>query len=114
MKGSRQSPQIPAIDRREPRQRATGMCDSARVCDSRMSCVAGTASVEIQTLSANVTGTLSGSLAAGGFSIPFMRTDGIGDSVTGFGDLIPQASLKWNQGVHNFMTYMTGDIPVGA
>jgi hypothetical protein len=28
--------------------------------------------------------------------------------------LAPQASLKWNQGVHNFMAYMTGDIPVGA
>jgi hypothetical protein len=28
--------------------------------------------------------------------------------------LIPQAELKWNQGVNNFMTYVTGDIPVGA
>src|SRR5260370_12473282 len=64
--------------------------------------------------SADVTGTLSGSLAAGGFSIPFMRSDSFGDSVTGFGDLYPQASLRWNQGVHNFITYMTGDIPVGA
>jgi hypothetical protein len=24
------------------------------------------------------------------------------------------ATLKWNAGVHNFMTYLTGDIPVGA
>ena len=31
----------------------------------------------------------------------------------GFGDIYPQASLKWNSGVHNFMTYVTGDIPVG-
>ena len=23
-------------------------------------------------------------------------------------------TLKWNAGVHNFMTYVTGDIPVGA
>src|SRR6185437_2085305 len=29
-------------------------------------------------------------------------------------DLIPQASLRWNSGVHNWMTYVTGDIPVGA
>jgi hypothetical protein len=36
------------------------------------------------------------------------------DTVTGFGDLIPMATLKWNHGVHNFMTYMTGDIPVGT
>jgi hypothetical protein len=24
------------------------------------------------------------------------------------------ATLKWNAGVHNYMTYVTGDIPVGA
>lgn len=30
------------------------------------------------------------------------------------GDLYPQVTLKWNQGVHNFMTYAAGDIPVGA
>jgi hypothetical protein len=33
---------------------------------------------------------------------------------TGFGDLIPQASLRWNAGVHNFMIYGMGDTPVGA
>jgi hypothetical protein len=59
--------------------------------------------------SANFNGTLTASLP------PFtlMRTDSIGDTVTGFGDLYPQASLKWNFGVNNFMTYITGDIPVG-
>ncbi len=36
------------------------------------------------------------------------------DSITAFGDLIPQATLKWNSGVNNFMIYGTGDIPVGA
>jgi len=36
------------------------------------------------------------------------------DSVTGFGDLYPQATLKWNQGVNNFIGYVTGGIPVGA
>jgi hypothetical protein len=35
-------------------------------------------------------------------------------TLTGFGDLFPQATLRWNQGVHNFMTYVTGNIPVGA
>jgi hypothetical protein len=34
--------------------------------------------------SANVTGTLSGALSAGGISIPFVRSDSIGDAVTGF------------------------------
>jgi hypothetical protein len=43
-----------------------------------------------------------------------MRTDTISDTSTGFGDLYPQASLKWNFGVTNFMTYITGDIPVGG
>ncbi|KJC35155.1 phenol degradation protein meta [Bradyrhizobium sp. LTSP849] len=59
--------------------------------------------------SATVNGTLSASLPP--FSL--LRTDSIGDSVTGFGDLYPQMSLKWNFGVNNFMTYVTGDIPVG-
>jgi hypothetical protein len=30
------------------------------------------------------------------------------------GDLLPQASLRWNAGVHNFMAYVMGDVPVGA
>jgi hypothetical protein len=59
--------------------------------------------------SANVAGTLSASLSP--FSL--IRTENIGDSVTGFGDLYPQASLKWNSGVNNFMAYVSGDIPVG-
>ena len=42
------------------------------------------------------------------------RTGSISDSLTSVGDLYPQATLKWNAGVHNFMTYVTGDIPVGA
>jgi hypothetical protein len=42
------------------------------------------------------------------------RTGSISDSLTSVGDLYPQATLKWNTGVHNFMTYVTGDIPVGA
>ena len=46
--------------------------------------------------------------------IPFSRFDSISDSVTGFGDLYPQFALRWNAGVHNYMTYIMGDIPVGA
>jgi len=40
-------------------------------------------------------------------------SDSIGDSLTDFGDLYPQAPLKWNQGAHNFMTYLWGGLPVG-
>lgn len=35
------------------------------------------------------------------------------EALTSIGDLIPQATLKWNQGVNNYMVYGTGDIPVG-
>ena len=59
--------------------------------------------------SANVNGTLMATLPPFGL----VRTDSISDTVTGFGDLYPLASLKWNAGVNNFMTYITGDIPVG-
>ncbi|WP_249135273.1 transporter [Bradyrhizobium sp. AUGA SZCCT0222] len=57
--------------------------------------------------SANIDGTLTGPLG-------ITRTGFIGDSITSVGDLYPMATLKWNAGVHNFMTYVTGDIPVGA
>ena len=42
------------------------------------------------------------------------RQGTIDSSVAGFGDLYPQVSLRWNHGVHNFMTYAMGDIPVGT
>jgi hypothetical protein len=36
------------------------------------------------------------------------------DSTAGFGDLYPTAQLYWSAGVNNWMTYITGDIPVGV
>lgn len=65
-------------------------------------------------VSTSLSGTLSGTLTTPGGSIPFFRSDSISDSVWGFGDILPMASLRWNNGVHNYMTYLTGDIPVGA
>jgi hypothetical protein len=73
---------------------------------------------------------LGGQFAVG-MAVPFGRMDvglngtlttniglphagSITDALTGFGDLFPQASLRWHSGVHNVMTYVTGDIPVGA
>jgi hypothetical protein len=38
-------------------------------------------------------------------TLPFARSDTISDSVTGFGDVLPLATLRWNNGVHNVMTY---------
>jgi hypothetical protein len=61
---------------------------------------------------ASVDAALTGNLGLGGpgFTVGGSRTD----DVTGFGDLAPQASLRWNAGVHNWMTYVSGNIPVGA
>lgn len=66
-------------------------------------------------VSTTLAGQLAGSITGpGGASIPFMRSDSLNSTTWGFGDLIPQFSLRWNAGVHNYMTYITGDIPVGA
>jgi hypothetical protein len=58
--------------------------------------------------------TLSGTVTASIPPFSVMRSDSFSDSVTGVGDLYPIATLKWNQGVNNFMIYGTGDIPVGT
>jgi hypothetical protein len=56
--------------------------------------------------STSLNGTLTGTiLLPGGAVVPFARTDNISDSVSGFGDLFPQVALRWNAGVHNYMTY---------
>lgn len=35
-------------------------------------------------------------------------------AIYGFADVFLQGSLKWNFGVHNVMTYLMGNIPIGA
>jgi hypothetical protein len=45
--------------------------------------------------------------------IGFANQSNISDRLTSFGDPAPQLSLKWNQGVNNFMVYSRGGIPVG-
>jgi hypothetical protein len=59
--------------------------------------------------SAALNGSLT--LASGPFAV--MREGSISQTTTGFGDLYPQAFIRWNNGVHNWMIYGTGDIPVG-
>jgi hypothetical protein len=54
----------------------------------------------------SVAATLTG---PGGVTISGQRTE----SLTSYGDLLPQATLQWNAGVNNFMVALTGDIPVG-
>ena len=60
--------------------------------------------------SVSVDGTLTASLGPFGVTVGDGRTD----TTWGWGDVIPQFNVRWNAGVHNFMTYITGDIPVGA
>jgi hypothetical protein len=65
--------------------------------------------------STSLAGQLTGTLTVPGFgTTPFSRFDSIDSSLTAFGDLYPFFQMKWNAGVNNFMTYVAGDIPVGA
>lgn len=60
--------------------------------------------------SVGIDGTLTANVGPFGIT----RTGSISDSITAFGDLYPMITMKWHDGVHNWMTYVTGDIPVGA
>ncbi|UVO38445.1 transporter [Bradyrhizobium arachidis] len=57
--------------------------------------------------------TLDGTITAGVGGFTTTRAGAIDSTLTGFGDLYPQMTLRWNMGNNNFMTYLTGDIPVG-
>jgi hypothetical protein len=70
--------------------------------------------VSVSSLLAHASNTLSGTLTATLGPVTLVRSDSISDSLTGFGDLTPQVALFWNKGVHNFVAYGTGNIPVGA
>ena len=58
---------------------------------------------------AEVDGTLTAAVGPIGFTVSGSRSD----AVTGFGDLVPKFALKWNEGVHNYMAYVTGNLTVG-
>jgi hypothetical protein len=71
----------------------------------------GQLSLGLLTIAGQSDATISGTLTGpGGATISRSRSD----TLNGFGDLYPQATLKWNSGVNNYMTYLTGDIPVGS
>jgi hypothetical protein len=74
----------------------------------------GQAAVSMTGIYGRMNTSLAGTIAAGVGGFGVQRSGEISDSLTGFGDLYPQATLKWNAGVHNFMIYGMGDIPVGA
>jgi hypothetical protein len=56
---------------------------------------------------------IAGTLTVASGSVFATRTGMLEDSLTSYGDIVPTATLRWNSGVNNFMTYVTGDIPVG-
>lgn len=58
---------------------------------------------------ADVSGTLTGAIGPIGFTVSGARED----SVTGLADLTPLFQLRWNEGVHNYLAYVTGNIPTG-
>ena len=64
----------------------------------------GQASVGMMAIVGNTSASLAGTLSGSIGGVPFMRSDNISSSITGVGDLYPIASLKWNQGVNNYMT----------
>lgn len=74
----------------------------------------GQAAVSVSTVLGHASTSLEGTLVGALGPVAFMRSDNISDAVTGFGDLVPEATLKWKRGVHNFIVYGTGNIPVGA
>src|SRR5215467_4825149 len=62
-------------------------------------------------LNATVTATANiGGMTVGPFSKSITRQQ----DTTGFTDLIPMFTDRWNAGVNNYMVYITGDIPVGT
>jgi Putative MetA-pathway of phenol degradation len=56
---------------------------------------------------------IAGTLTAAAGPIVATRTGVLSDSLISYGDVVPTATLRWNQGVNNYMVYVTGDIPAG-
>ena len=74
----------------------------------------GQLAVSVASVVGRLKTTLDGTLTAQLGPLTATRQGTFTDSIEGFGDLYPLATLKWNSGVHNYMTYVMGDIPVGA
>jgi hypothetical protein len=56
---------------------------------------------------------VAGTLTATAGPVVVQRMGFLEDALTSYGDLYPTATLKWNNGVNNYMVYAAGDIPVG-
>jgi len=60
--------------------------------------------------STSIDGTLTATIAGQ----TAMRSGSISDARDGFGDFVPQATLRWNHNVNNFGIYLGGIAPVGT
>jgi len=88
------------------------MCGAVAVFASPI--FGGQAAFGVTSFLASVDTTLSGTLFGSLGPFGFTATGSGIDDLTAAGDLYPMFSLRWNQGTNNFMTYVTGDMPVGT
>jgi len=73
----------------------------------------GQLTVTMLTLVGNSQATIDARLVGALGPIGFARERSISDSLFSASDVFPQATLKWNHGVHNTMVYGMMNIPVG-
>jgi hypothetical protein len=73
----------------------------------------GQLTVTMLTLVGNSQATINANLIGSLGPIGFARERSIGDSLFSVSDVFPQATLKWNHGVHNTMVYGMMNIPIG-
>jgi len=73
----------------------------------------GQLAVTLLSLYGRSAASIAGTLTAAAGPIVATRTGILGDSLVSYGDLVPNATLRWNHGVNNYMAYITGDVPVG-
>jgi len=78
----------------------------------------GQAAVHVSTAHGHSSGTLDATLNAAlmgnAGTLSGSRFFSVTSDETTFGDLVPSASLQWKQGDNSFMTYVTGNAPVGV
>jgi hypothetical protein len=58
---------------------------------------------------ADVNGTITAAIGPIGFTV----SGGRSEAITGFGDIAPMFALRWNEGVHNYLAYVSGNLQVG-
>src|SRR4051812_4319710 len=73
----------------------------------------GQLSVGVASWFGRSSGNLAGTLTAVAGPMVATRSGVLSDTLVSYGDIVPTVSLRWNQGVNNYMVYATGDIPAG-